>query len=75
MSKLFQSDKTGKFHFSLKAGNGQIIGQSQQYKTESDRDNGIASVGKNCGSDIRIGRAVGWGGSRWTRLRQLQFSP
>jgi uncharacterized protein YegP (UPF0339 family) len=43
----------GKFYFVLKAGNGQIIGQSQQYKTESGRDNGIASVGKNCAGDTK----------------------
>ncbi len=43
----------GKFYFVLKAANGQIIGQSQQYKTESGRDNGIASVGKNCGGDTK----------------------
>jgi len=43
----------GKFYFVLKAGNGQIIGQSQQYKTESGRDNGIASVGKNCDGDCK----------------------
>ena len=43
----------GKFYFVLKAGNGQIIGQSQQYKTESGRDNGIKSVGKNCGGDTK----------------------
>ncbi|MGC6457191.1 MAG: DUF1508 domain-containing protein [Akkermansiaceae bacterium] len=29
------------------------MGQSQQYKTESGRDNGIASVGKNCGSKTK----------------------
>ncbi len=43
----------GKFYFVLKAGNGQIIGQSQQYKTESGRDNGIASVAKNCAGDTK----------------------
>ena len=31
--------KNGKFHFSLKAGNGQIIGSSQMYKTESGMKN------------------------------------
>lgn len=36
-----------KQYFVLKAGNGQIIGQSQMYKTESGLKNGIASVGKN----------------------------
>jgi uncharacterized protein len=34
----------GKFHFSLKAGNGQIIGNSEMYETEKARDAGIASV-------------------------------
>ena len=32
---------SGKFRFSLKASNGQVIGTSQNYKTESGRDNGI----------------------------------
>lgn len=36
-----------KQYFVLKAGNGQIIGQSQMYKTESGLKNGIVSVGKN----------------------------
>ena len=51
--ELFQSEKTEKYHFRLKAGNGQIIGQSQQYKSESGRDNGIKSVGKNCGGKTK----------------------
>ena len=38
----------GKKYFVLKSGNGQIIGQSQMYKTDSGLKNGIASVGKNC---------------------------
>lgn len=37
----------GKFYFSLKAGNGQIIGSSEMYESEKGRDNGIASVAKN----------------------------
>lgn len=43
----------GKFYFVLKAGNGQVIGQSQQYKSESGRDNGIESVGRNCGGEVK----------------------
>jgi len=35
------------FHFNLKAGNGQVIGSSQMYVTESGRDQGIESVKKN----------------------------
>ena len=39
--------KNGKTYFTLKATNGQVIGQSQMYATEKNRDNGIASVMKN----------------------------
>lgn len=37
----------GKFHFNLKAGNGQIIGSSQMYASEAGMENGIASVMNN----------------------------
>jgi len=37
----------GKFHFSLKAANHQIIGSSEMYESESERDAGIASVMAN----------------------------
>ncbi|MBL7473436.1 YegP family protein [Robertkochia sediminum] len=37
----------GKFHFNLKAANGQIIGSSQMYASESGMENGIESVKKN----------------------------
>ncbi len=39
--------KAGKFRFNLKAGNGQVIGTSETYESESGRDNGIESVKKN----------------------------
>jgi uncharacterized protein len=38
---------TGMFRFNLLAANKQVIGTSQNYQTESGRDNGIESVGKN----------------------------
>lgn len=41
----------GRFYFNLKAGNQQIIGTSQMYKTTGGRDDGIASVKANGGSD------------------------
>ncbi|GAB3500364.1 YegP family protein [Spirosoma knui] len=37
----------GKFRFNLKASNGQVIGTSETYESESGRDNGIESVKKN----------------------------
>jgi len=39
--------KNGKFYFNLIAANGQIIGTSQMYSSESNRDNGIRSVEEN----------------------------
>ena len=39
--------KSEKPYFVLKAGNHQVIGQSQQYESEAGRDNGIESVKKN----------------------------
>jgi uncharacterized protein YegP (UPF0339 family) len=46
--KCFEKTTTagGKFRFNLKARNGQVIGTSQNYKTEASRDNGIAAVGR-----------------------------
>ena len=37
----------GRFHFSLKADNHQLIGSSQLYATEGSRDAGIKSVQEN----------------------------
>ena len=37
----------GRLYFVLKATNGQVIGQSQMYKSESGCSNGIESVGRN----------------------------
>ena len=37
----------GKPYFNLKATNGQVIGRSQMYASERNRNNGIASVMKN----------------------------
>jgi hypothetical protein len=38
---------SGKPYFNLKASNGQVIGNSQQYESEASRDNGIESVKNN----------------------------
>ena len=39
--------KNGKPYFVLKAGNHQVIGQSEMYETTRARNNGIRSVAKN----------------------------
>ena len=45
----FEKTQTGggKFRFNLKASNGQTIGVSQNYDSESGRDNGVSSVARN----------------------------
>jgi hypothetical protein len=42
-----KTSESGKFSFSLKAGNNQVIGTSQSYASASARDNGIKSVMTN----------------------------
>lgn len=42
-----KTSTNGKYYFSLKAGNGQIIGSSEMYESAASRDNGIESVKSN----------------------------
>jgi uncharacterized protein YegP (UPF0339 family) len=46
----------GQFSFVLKAGNGQVILVSEQYKTKASAQNGIASVQRNAAEDARFQR-------------------
>lgn len=39
-----KTSASGKFYFTLKAANNQVIGTSEQYPTEDARDNGVKSV-------------------------------
>ncbi len=39
--------KSGEFYFNLLAGNKQVIGKSEMYKTAASRDKGIDSVKRN----------------------------
>lgn len=48
---LFQSEKTGKFHFILKARNGETILHSEAYSSKQGAQNGITSVVKNASND------------------------
>lgn len=51
-----KTSANGKFHFNLKAGNGQIILSSEMYETRTAAENGIESVKKNAGDDARYER-------------------
>ncbi|GAB5400034.1 MAG: YegP family protein [Aureisphaera sp.] len=49
---MFELKKSGdKFHFVLKAGNGQVILSSQMYASKAGAMNGIESVKTNCSDD------------------------
>lgn len=48
-----KQSKNGKFHFNLKAGNGQIILSSEMYESRGACENGIESIKKNAGSEAR----------------------
>ena len=50
------TDKAGEFRFRLKAGNGEVILQSEGYTTKAARDNGVASVRDNAPKDERYDR-------------------
>jgi len=49
--ELFKSEKTDKYHFRLKASNGQVILASEAYDTKAAANNGIASVKKNAAAN------------------------
>jgi len=58
MAGKFEIKKSsnGKFHFNLKAGNGQIILSSEMYETRTAAEGGIESIKKNAGDDARYER-------------------
>lgn len=49
--EIFQSEKTSKFYFRLKARNGEIILASEAYDSKQGAQNGINSVMKNVDGD------------------------
>jgi len=49
-----KKSKSGKEFFVLKAGNGQVILQSEQYESHAACTNGIESVRKNCQHESRF---------------------
>ena len=64
-----KTSANGKFHFNLKAGNGQIILSSEMYETRSAAENGIESVKKNGGDDTRYERKTSSAGDPYFILK------
>jgi uncharacterized protein len=59
----------GKYHFNLKAGNGQIILSSEMYESKSACENGIASVKKNAADEGRFERRTSSAGDPYFILK------
>lgn len=59
----------GKYHFNLKAGNGQIILSSEMYESKSAAENGIASVQNNAADDARYERKESSNGKPYFNLK------
>jgi len=54
MFEIYQSESTKKFHFRLKARNGEIILTGQGYKDKAGCENGVESVKKNAPNEERF---------------------
>ena len=61
--------KDGQFHFSLKAGNHEIILSSELYKAKASAENGIASVQKNAADDAQYERKTSSNGKDYFVLK------
>jgi uncharacterized protein YegP (UPF0339 family) len=64
-----KTSTNGKYHFNLKAGNGQIILSSELYETKAAAENGIASVQKNAPDDARYDRKESSNGKPYFTLK------
>jgi uncharacterized protein len=70
-----KTSANGKFHFNLKAGNGQIILSSESYETRTAAENGIESVKKNAGDDARYERKTSTKGEPFFVLKAGNGEP
>lgn len=64
-----KTSANGKFHFNLKAGNGQIILSSEMYETRAAAEGGIESVKKNAADDARYERRTATNGDPYFVLK------
>ncbi|NRB54290.1 MAG: YegP family protein [Saprospiraceae bacterium] len=69
MFEIFQSEKSGKFYFRLKATNGQVILASEAYEKKAGAENGIQSVIKNAQIDERFARLESKNGDPYFKLK------
>ena len=71
MAGKFELNKSanGQFYFRLKAGNGEIILSSEQYKAKVDAEGGIAAAKVNAADDARFERKTSTAGEPYFVLR------
>lgn len=67
--------KDDQFYFNLKAGNNEIILQSEGYKTKQGALNGIESVQNNCSDDSNYERKIAKDGSPYFVLKATNGEP
>ncbi len=70
-----KTGKNGKFHFNLKATNGQVILTSETYNDRKGAEKGIASVRKNAANDKRFERKTAKDGSPYFVLTASNGEP
>ncbi|MDR1075719.1 MAG: YegP family protein [Xanthomonadaceae bacterium] len=61
--------KDGQFYFILKAGNGEIILNSEMYQAKKSAEAGIVSVQNNCSMDERYARGQASNGKFYFTLK------
>lgn len=66
---VLKDAKGGKYMFNLCAGNGQAVLTSEMYNSKGAAENGMASVGKNCGNDNCYDRKVAKNGKPYFNLK------
>jgi uncharacterized protein YegP (UPF0339 family) len=66
---VVKTRKDGEFQFNLKAGNGQVILNSEGYKTKANCLNGIESVKKNAQDDTKFERKTSTTGKHYFSLK------
>ena len=66
---VIEKAKDGQFYFNLKASNGQVILNSEMYKTKPSAQNGIESIQKNAEDDGNYERKEGKNGKPYFVLK------
>ncbi|MGI8409145.1 MAG: YegP family protein [Pyrinomonadaceae bacterium] len=67
--------KNGKFHFNLKASNGQVLLSSEMYETRRAAESGVASVKKNSADPKRFDRKKSNKGDHYFNLKAANGEP